>query len=77
MTPIVGAIIIAVIAAIVAVALLHSCRQNAQKADSYLVGGAAYLDLMQPGVRGQPYALSELPLAAAGRQSLPLAAAGR
>ena len=67
MTPIVGAIIIAVIAAIVTVVSLHSRRQNAQKADSYLVGGAAYLDLMQPGVRGQPYALSELPLAAARR----------
>ena len=67
MTPIVGAIIIAVIAAIVTVVSLHSRTQNAQTADSYLVGGAAYLDLMQPGVRGQPYALSELPLAAARR----------
>ncbi len=68
MTLVVGALIIAVIAAIVTVVSLHSRRQSAQKADSYLVGGAAYLDLMQPGVRGQPYALSELPLAAAGRQ---------
>lgn len=67
MTLVVGALIIAVIAAIVTVVSLHSRRQNAQKADSYLVGGAAYLDLMQPGVRGQPYALSELPLAAARR----------
>jgi len=57
----VGALVIAVIVIAAALSMRQSrkTRQTRKTADTYFVGGDAYLDLTAPGPQGSPYAMME------------------